>query len=82
LARKAETTGNTSTQVHKLGEVTDDVNWFGVKVGTGDSTFGSGNGGGAIGKYLSVKRSLEPAADGPVESSKKRKTGFGSFDGW
>jgi peptidyl-prolyl cis-trans isomerase-like protein 2 len=58
----------------------DNVNWFGVKVGTGSSVFGSDNAGGAVGKYLGAKRPLGSVADG--NSNKKRKIGFGDFEGW
>ncbi|KAF9462124.1 peptidylprolyl isomerase-like protein 2 [Collybia nuda] len=62
---------------HKEG---DDINWFGVKVGTGNSVPGAINTDGAVGKYLSLKR---PLSDRSVEDTKKkRKTGFGDFDGW
>jgi peptidyl-prolyl cis-trans isomerase-like 2 len=82
LARQAEASSQTPTQVQKSNEGlnNDDVNWFGVKVGTGSSAFGSDDVGGAVGKYLSVKRSLGPASDS--DSKKKRKIGFGDFDGW
>ncbi|KAF7347931.1 Peptidyl-prolyl cis-trans isomerase-like 2 [Mycena venus] len=54
----------------------DDINWFGVKVGSGDSAFGAATGGG-VGKYLNLKRTQEAVADsGAGDSKKKRKTGF------
>ncbi|KIY50580.1 cyclophilin-like protein [Fistulina hepatica ATCC 64428] len=65
----------------------DDINWFGVKVGTDKSVFGENTGGG-VGKYLKPnqnKRPLEaPASNGPAkdELRKKRKVGFGDFEGW
>jgi peptidyl-prolyl cis-trans isomerase-like protein 2 len=59
----------------------DDINWFGVKVGTGNSAFGSDSVGGAVGKYLDLKRPLETAGSGG-DAKKKKKTGFGEFDGW
>ncbi|KZT05879.1 cyclophilin-like protein [Laetiporus sulphureus 93-53] len=72
----------------------DDINWFGTKVGS--ETKSSGElGGGEVGKYLtgkttaSLKRtateqpSVLPDVVGvPVESTKKRKLGFGNFDNW
>lgn len=58
----------------------DDINWFGVKVGTGNSAFGSENTGGAVGKYLNLKRPL--AGGSADDAKKKRKTGFGDFAGW
>jgi peptidyl-prolyl cis-trans isomerase-like 2 len=82
LARKAEANSNIPTQVQKSGEATDNdgVNWFGVKVGTGSSAFGSDDVGGVVGKYLSVKRPLGLVPDSDLK--KKRKIGFGDFDGW
>jgi len=83
LARKAGANSNTPTQVQKPGEGAekdkDGVNWFGVKVGTGSSAFGSDNVG-AVGKYLSVKRPLGSVSES--DSKKKKKIGFGDFDGW
>ncbi|KAF6766522.1 peptidylprolyl isomerase-like protein 2 [Ephemerocybe angulata] len=62
----------------------DDVNWFGLKVGSNNAAFGTGEtGGGGVGKYLSLKRSADAsAASGTADGSKKRKTGFGDFSGW
>lgn len=66
----------------------DDVNWFGLKVGTERSGFGAaGTAGTGVGKYLGVKRSLDSpstisAAAPPDEGRKKRKLGFGEFEGW
>ncbi|KAL0951346.1 hypothetical protein HGRIS_008050 [Hohenbuehelia grisea] len=83
LARKAEAErGGDKPAEKKQG---DDINWFGVKVG--ESTPAPGAAGGGVGKYLNLagtKRTLEttrpaPAAD---DSKKKRKIGFGEFDGW
>lgn len=69
----------------------DDINWFGVKVGTGNAAFG-GEAGGGVGKYLtanaSLKRPAEVAAPSAVvdigapSAGKKRKVGFGNFEGW
>jgi peptidyl-prolyl cis-trans isomerase-like protein 2 len=82
LARKAEANNSTPTQTQKPGESVDDdgVNWFGVKVGTGSSAFGRSDDGGAVGKYLNIKRPLGSASDS--DSKKKRKIGFGDFEGW
>ncbi|KAF7339562.1 Cyclophilin-type peptidyl-prolyl cis-trans isomerase [Mycena sanguinolenta] len=80
LARKAEA-GNPTEKTSQKKEG-DDINWFGVKVGSGDSAFGTTTGGG-VGKYLNLKRPREAVADpGASDSKKKRKTGFGSFDNW
>lgn len=84
LAKRAEAENSAKTQKVEKREG-DDVNWFGVKVGTGDSAFGGGATGGGVGKYLnSLKR---PSSDGIVvggggEDKKKRKIGFGNFEGW
>ena len=68
-------------QVQQPGDSDNDgINWFGVKVGTGSSAFGSDDVGGAVGKYLSVKRPLGSASDN--DSKKRKKIGFGDFDGW
>lgn len=60
----------------------DDINWFGVKVGTGDAAFGVGAAGGGVGKYLNAKRPLEGGDGGAHNVKKKRKVGFGEFEGW
>lgn len=71
----------------------DDVNWFGVKLGDKDKTAAdtstSGAGGG-VGKYLSaasgtssaVPKRPVPVASAADDGKKKRKLGFGNFDGW
>lgn len=81
LAKRAEAEQNPAQKQKSTDRKEgDDINWFGVKVGTGDSAFVSDNGGGAVGKYLNLKR---PLAGGSAEDAKKkRKTGFGDFDGW
>jgi len=61
---------------------TDDVNWFGVKIGSENSApNGGGANSGGIGKYLNLKRPYEGSIAGE-ESKKKRKLGFGDFEGW
>lgn len=62
----------------------DDVNWFGLKVGSSNAAFGTGDSGtGGVGKYLNLKRPVEASPAPATESSlKKRKTGFGDFSGW
>lgn len=57
------------------------MNWFGEKLGSKDTIFGSDTGSN-VGKYLSLKRPQEPVASAGAESKKKRKLGFGDFDGW
>ena len=85
-ARKTETQETRTREAEEKAK--DDTNWFGVKVGAEKS---QGVGGGGVGKYLHIggassapKRPL-PAAS-PVEATengkKKRKIGFGSFEGW
>lgn len=79
LAKRAE--GETRGPVE---EKKDEVNWFGVKVGSDNSALSLGEkGGGGVGKYLSLKRpqkSIETtAAD---DAKKKRRIGFGNFEGW
>ncbi|KAH7912607.1 cyclophilin-like domain-containing protein [Hygrophoropsis aurantiaca] len=87
LMKRAEAEENARTQKAPEKKAGDDVNWFGVKVGTGDSMFGSGGTGG-VGKYMGVKRQLDQAVpevgSTAVEDSskKKRKVGFGNFDAW
>ncbi|TEB39030.1 peptidylprolyl isomerase-like protein 2 [Coprinellus micaceus] len=82
LARRAE-----GTKINEAAEKEkDDVNWFGLKVGSNNAAFGTGEAGsGGVGKYLSnLKRPVEtPAALSAADSShKKRKVGFGDFSGW
>lgn len=89
-ARKAqaEEEAKTGTKVPKKD--TDDMNWFGTKLGTGPD-LGSGTGGvgstGGVGRYLNLKRPLDgvtkPIGGVPgEEGTKKRKLGFGDFEGW
>jgi peptidyl-prolyl cis-trans isomerase-like protein 2 len=82
LARRAEAGQSNPAEKASQKKEGDDINWFGVKVGSGDSVFGATAGGG-VGKYLNLKRTQEAVADqGGNDSKKKRKTGFGSFDNW
>jgi peptidyl-prolyl cis-trans isomerase-like protein 2 len=86
LARRAEAQDDSKKQPDKTQG--DDINWFGVKVGTGDSAFGGGAVGVGVGKYLSVKRPLDQVTPGVQvndvgdDAKKKRKIGFGNFDSW
>ncbi|THG99891.1 hypothetical protein EW026_g2537 [Hermanssonia centrifuga] len=67
----------------------DGINWFGAKVGA-DKPAPGGEVGGGIGKYLklggTVAAPKRPAPSGGAdvsdEAKKKRRTGFGEFDGW
>ncbi|KAN0100524.1 Cyclophilin-like domain containing protein [Tylopilus felleus] len=83
LARQAEASSEGLKESQKTPG--DNVNWFGVKVGTRDESPGSSPSVG-VGKYLGNKRPLE--LDGvhkalPAEESKKKKRlGFGDFEGW
>lgn len=68
------------------------MNWFGTKLGSGpDLGSGTGTGDvgltGGVGRYLNLKRPLDgasnPIGNVPVEEDgKKRKLGFGDFEGW
>ncbi|KAJ7492732.1 cyclophilin-like domain-containing protein [Mycena latifolia] len=82
LARRMEANQGNSGERAPEKKEGDDINWFGVKVGSGDSAFNAATGGG-VGKYLNLKRPQEATTDyGGNESKKKRKTGFGAFDNW
>ncbi|KIY63720.1 cyclophilin-like protein [Cylindrobasidium torrendii FP15055 ss-10] len=73
----------------KETKVGDDMNWFGTRVGT-EGVLGGDVGKGGIGKYLGNAVAPAPAAAAAVkrpapaaeEPKKKRKTGFGNFEGW
>jgi len=83
LARRMEASqGNPAEKTTEKKEG-DEINWFGVRVGSGDSAFGAATGGG-VGKYLNLKRPPQEAITdhGGSDSKKKRKTGFGAFDNW
>lgn len=67
----------------------DEINWFGVKLGS--NAPGANGASGGVGKYLngvaasSLKRPAEAlvASPGaPEEGKKKRRIGFGNFDAW
>jgi peptidyl-prolyl cis-trans isomerase-like 2 len=82
LAKRAEAqNGAKATPEKKQG---DDINWFGIKVGSDVTPVVSAGGG--VGKYLNLKRPQEAVVNQPVDgeenSKKKRKIGFGNFDGW
>ena len=82
LAKRAEAEDASKTQKALEKREGDDINWFGVKVGTGDSAFGVGAGGGSVGKYLNAKRPLGGGDREVYDVKKKRKVGFGEFEGW
>jgi len=85
IARQNEPESLATTKKHDDGA--SDINWFGVKVGA--DTQENGASGGAVGKYLNVNANGKRST--PVQSSvdeqaeepkKKRKLGFGNFEGW
>ncbi|KAI0687757.1 cyclophilin-like protein [Cytidiella melzeri] len=92
-AKKAEAEENARhRQVVVEKKEEDELNWFGVKLGT-EKSAGGGAVGGGVGKYLQVgasaavvapKRPAPSAAvsDVPGEAKKRRKVGFGEFEGW
>ena len=88
LAKRVEAEEKTETEM--LKKKGDDINWFGVKVGTNSPAFSSGSTSGGIGKYLKdsgcVKRPLDqtqtPQAYAHDDAKKKRKIGFSDFDAW
>ncbi|EIW64310.1 cyclophilin-like protein [Trametes versicolor FP-101664 SS1] len=85
--RKAETHETRTKEAEEKAK--DDVNWFGVKVGQQNANAAVGGG---VGKYLNLnanaKRPLEaptrtmPVSAPPEEGKKKRRIGFGDFEGW
>lgn len=83
-ARKAEVQQSRTKEAEEKEK--DDINWFGVKVGTEKA--GVGVAGSGIGKYLNVnaKRPMSsvsmPLPAAPEEVKKKRRIGFGDFEGW
>ncbi|KAI9461809.1 cyclophilin-like domain-containing protein [Boletus coccyginus] len=83
LARQAEANNERSKTSQKAPD--DNINWFGVKVGATDE-FSSNASSAGVGKYLGNKRPLALEGDDkalPAEESKKRKRlGFGDFEGW
>lgn len=86
LAKRAEAEDPSKPNNSAEKKKGDDINWFGVKVGTGNAAFGVGASGG-VGKYLNSKRPLDsvrsPAVPDGGPDAKKRKTiGFGEFEGW
>ncbi|KAF9474094.1 cyclophilin-like protein [Pholiota conissans] len=90
LAKRSE--GDKSAVSKTVEEEKDNINWFGVKIGSENPAFdfggggagtGTGTGTGGVGKYLSLKRPVETVTSKlPEDSKKKRKVGFGDFEGW
>ena len=88
-AKKAEAEGNARAVQPTERKEQVELNWFGEKLGSGKAANGVGAGG--IGKYLQLNdaetASKRPASDiatsdGLEEGKKKRKIGFGDFEGW
>jgi peptidyl-prolyl cis-trans isomerase-like protein 2 len=78
LAKRAEAEQNAKSGAAQTEKKDgDDMNWFGVKVGTENADAGVGAGG--VGKYLNLKRSAA-APPTAADAAKKRKLGFGNFD--
>lgn len=93
-AEKKRTKKAAAEESARLGQPTtkakdqDDVNWFGEKIGTVNKPSATGIGGG-VGKYLQLgnaapKRPAPSSATSFIaeEPKKKRKVGFGQFEGW
>ncbi|QRV90462.1 peptidyl-prolyl cis-trans isomerase, cyclophilin-type protein [Ceratobasidium sp. AG-Ba] len=86
LARKLEKQADGSDPKKRRAETLEDgMNWFGQRIGEVSAKGGSANDSG-VGKYLKLDAPLPQAkADASaigVEGKKKRKLGFGNFDGW
>ena len=85
--REVRRNGTLGGRVEKKEE--DELNWFGEKLGSEKTANGVGGG---VGKYLqlssSTSASKRPASavatptDVLDEGKKKRKVGFGDFEGW
>lgn len=84
LAKRAESEQAGDKRAQKRDG--DDINWFGIKVGADGKAGGPGGGvGGGVGKYLNTaKRPLGGGLSdiGGDDAKKKRKIGFGDFEGW
>lgn len=80
LAKRAAS--DQAQERHQTGKKdNDDINWFGVKVGSENPTTETTSG--AVGKYLTKRPRTDPeTTNGVDDSKKKRKIGFGNFDGW
>ncbi|OSX67366.1 hypothetical protein POSPLADRAFT_1130482 [Postia placenta MAD-698-R-SB12] len=91
LARRAEAeeSARAGAQIEK--KESDDINWFGTKVGL-EAKGNRGGAGEGVGKYLTgvgnkrpaLEQITRPADDVGIldESKKKRRIGFGDFSGW
>jgi peptidyl-prolyl cis-trans isomerase-like protein 2 len=93
LAKRAEASTGAAIIASTDEKPSDDTTWFGLKVGTNATAFNGGGGGTSVGKYLvasagdtasGTKRPLEAPVikETPEDGKKKRKLGFGDFEGW
>ena len=94
LAHRANAEAGAKPQQKQPQKEGDDVNWFGVKLGAGTAdavqgaiAHGKRELGPVVGKYLDLKRprdepTNEVGLGGPQESKKRKKLGFGDFEGW
>lgn len=88
LARQAAESKDAHGNRQSNEKQKDDVNWFGLKVGSSNATFGTeDNGVGGVGKYLSLNNKRPRPSNGvasvvPDDTKKKRKLGFGDFESW
>jgi len=84
LARREANQNGTNVSKAPEKTVDDTTNWFGLKIGgEGTASVNGNTAGGGVGKYLNLKRPQnEGGAQGLDEPKKKRKLGFGDFEGW
>jgi hypothetical protein len=83
LAKRAEAQESSQTQDVPEKKEGDDINWFGTKVGVRNSEARPETVVGGVGKYLNLNLKRQADGGGIVEDGKKkRRTGFGDFDGW
>lgn len=86
LAKRAEGGQHPADKKNLEAKEGDDMNWFGLKLGSMAPTT-SGSGGG-VGKYLnassatSQKRPLDSPSISTSEEKKQKKIGFGDFSSW
>jgi hypothetical protein len=71
----------------RKAEIEGKMNWFGEAVGSnasGESSpaIRSGVPGGSVGKYLKRAREAPAAGEDAEDQPKKRKVGWGNFEGW
>ncbi|KAK1233021.1 cyclophilin peptidyl-prolyl cis-trans isomerase Cyp8 [Marasmius sp. AFHP31] len=84
IARREANQNGTTVSKAPEKTVDDTTNWFGLKIGgDGAASTNGGATGGGVGKYLNLKRpQAEGGTHGSDEPKKKRKLGFGDFEGW